>query len=157
MNSNLTPAFLDDATADEIAALSPAELASLREMIGADLAVPLNRQAKLEQGITVRYGERAHAALAPKGMTGTVHLDDDGYDIEVTAPKKVHWDQDKIRDILNAMDESTAEHYAKVIISVEERKYQAAPPAIQATLRDARTVVPGKWKITFARKMAEVA
>ena len=48
--------------------------------------------------------------------------------------KKVTWDQEKLFDQLNKMSPENAKHYGKLVVSVEERKYTAAPPDIKNQL-----------------------
>ena len=154
---NLTPEWLDEATAEEIAALTPATLDTLRTYLDADVTALKTRLGKLEQGITARYGERARAAFAPKGWTGTIHLDDGEYDIEINAAKTVKWVQSQLVEILDALPEDIARHLAKVTVSIDERKYLAALPDIQAKLLPARTVSPGKWKFSFKKRAKQDA
>jgi hypothetical protein len=45
--------------------------------------------------------------------------------------RRSSWDQDKLRDALNAMSPEDAQHYGKLTFAVEERKFTAAPPAIR--------------------------
>jgi len=157
MKHNLTPAYLDEAIADQIAELSPAELDNLREQLAEDLGLLQRRSGRLETGVALRYGERARVALAPKGQVGTIHLDDGEYDVTVTAAKTVEWDEDKLTAILDAMASDIANHLVKVKVAIDERKFLAALPDIQAKLLPARTVKPGKWKITLKRRDAEAA
>ena len=154
---NLTPAWLDEATAEEIAALPPVTLDTLRTYLDADVTALKTRLGKLEQGITVRYGERARAAFAPKGGVGTIHLGDGEHDVTVEAGKTVKWDQNQLVEILDALPEDIARHLAKVTVAIDERKYLAALPDIQAKLLPARAVKPGSWKFSFKRKEREAA
>jgi hypothetical protein len=147
--NNLTPDFLDDATPDDVAALTPDGLEHLKNML-ADDAGALNRRAlKLHDGMLIRYGERVKSELAPKAGVGTAHIDDGEYNVTVTVPKTVEWDQANLMDALAEMSDADAEHYAKYSLSVEERKFNAAPPAIQAKFAAARTIKAGKPKFEF--------
>ena len=67
--------------------------------------------------------------------------------LKATIRKKVTWDQDKLRDQLNKMSPENAKHYGKLVVSVEERKYTAAPPDIKNQLEDCRTVEMGTFSI----------
>ena len=67
--------------------------------------------------------------------------------LKATIRKKVTWDQDKLRDQLNKMSPENAKHYGKLVFSVEERKYTAAPPDIKNQLEDCRTVEMGSFSI----------
>ena len=156
-HSNLTPEWLDEATAEEIAALPPATLDTLRTYLDDDMDRIKQRMSCLEGGITTRYGERARAAFAPKGGTGTVHVEDDDYDITVNADKKVEWDSDGLLKVLDAMDPALAKHYAKLEASIPEAKYKNVPPDIQKEFAPFRTVKPGKWKFSLKKREKEAA
>ena len=45
------------------------------------------------------------------------------------------------------MSPENAKHYGKLVVSVEERKYTAAPPDIKNQLEDCRTVEMGSFSI----------
>ena len=67
--------------------------------------------------------------------------------LKVTVGKKVSWDQDMLRDVLNTMSPEDAQHYGKLTFAVEERKFTAAPPAIRNELQDCRTIAVGSVKV----------
>ena len=72
---------------------------------------------------------------------------DGNYDVAVTFPKKVEWDQSRLLSVLNGMSPEDAKHYASATYKVDERKFVAAPPNVQAQLEYCRTVSVGKIKI----------
>jgi hypothetical protein len=57
------------------------------------------------------------------------------------------WDQNELGVALESMPEEDARHYGKLVLSVEERKYTAAPPAIKKVLEPCRTVEVGAFSI----------
>lgn len=97
------------------------------------------------------YGDRAKAVYqAERKDTGMVHLHaGNTLTLSVERDKDVEWDQAILKTTLSAMDAADRDHYAKVKIAVDERKFSAAPPAIRTALERARTVKPGKMKFTF--------
>ena len=146
---NVQTSMLDRMDAAELAALPPGVLAELQWLVADEMVAAKRRDARLCEAIERRYGDLARAARVKAGKdTGVVHVADGNFDIAVNAPKKIAWDQAKLRAVLDEMTPEDARHYAKLAIAVEEKKYDAAPPAIQALLRDARTVSVGK--ITYA-------
>lgn len=78
---------------------------------------------------------------------GTAQIVEGNQRLKVTVGKKVTWDQDKLRDVLNTMSPEDAQHYGKLTFAVEERKFTAAPPAIRNELQDCRTVEVGAVKV----------
>ena len=93
----------------------------------------------------IKYGDADKASRKISGKdTGTNHILDSGFDVETTIKKDVVWDQDKLMSALDAMADADATHYGKFKVEVDERKFMAAPPAVQASLLPARTVKAGK-------------
>lgn len=142
---------IDNMQIGEIAKLHVSQLALLSE--DADAMAKKAKQYKdwLTGAIAIKYGEAETAMRKAEGKdTGTIHLSDDGYDIESVVKKDVVWDNTKLAAAFDAMDHKDAEHYCKVKLEVEERKFTAAPPAIQALLLPARTLKAGKptFKVT---------
>lgn len=139
----------------ELAALSPEELASLHAE--ADQAL---RDAKavsdwMSAAIELRYADAARRQLVVEGReSGTVRIPDQGFIAVAELPKKVTWDQRALRRALDQMGDDEAQHYAKVALSVEERKFSAAPPAIRALLEPARQIATGKLRVSLERKEA---
>ena len=60
--------------------------------------------------------------------------------LNATFRKKVEWDQVGLMTTLDTMDQEDARHYGKISVTVEERKYATATPAIKAKLEPHRTV-----------------
>jgi len=88
-----------------------------------------------------RYLGRAQDTLRQNGKDfGSVTIEDAGYKLKVNVRKRVEWDEGRLLNILNGMDEDTARHYVSVKYTIPEAKYNNAPPEIQARLSDARTV-----------------
>lgn len=155
MNTNLTPNAISDLDVADLAALSATDLCVLQVQLAGDAKVLKARSEKLNAAIERRYAELARSAYLGAGKdTGTIHLNDAGHDIEVNVPKKVEWDQDVLRSVLDAMPVEQARHFAKVTFAVDERKFSAAIPDIQAALAAARTVKPGKMSITINERKA---
>ena len=142
---------IDGMQVGDIAKLHVAELAMLME--DADEMAKKAKTYKdwLSGAVAIKYEDSTKAAFkdAVKDC-GTVHLTDDGFDIEVEAKKSISWDSGKLAAAFDAMAKDEADHYCKCKLEVDERKYVAAPPAIKALLEPARTMKVGKptYKIT---------
>lgn len=101
-----------------------------------------------------RYAAQIAAAYNAKGADfGTVHVEADGFDIEVNTPKKAEWDQAKLAEIhaeiAAAGDDPT--EFMKVEYAVEEKKYAAWPSYLQTKFEPARTLKPGTRTLKLAR------
>lgn len=101
-------------------------------------------------------GDIAHAYAASDKDFGSVRVSDGGYEIHVDTPKKVEWDQSKLRAIRAAISDSGDDpsEYLKETLTVDERAFAAWPSHIRATFLDARTLKPGSRSIKLVRKEA---
>lgn len=107
----------------------------------------------LSGAVQIKYADVISAAFKVAAKdSGVVHVSDDGFDIEADAKKTVAWDNSKLCAALDAMGAEEADHYAKVTVAVDERKYVSAPHSIKTLLEPARTVKVSKPSITITRK-----
>lgn len=127
-------------------------LANLQEQAEAHLADASQMVAILHGVFTRRYA-------AGLNDTGTHHRTDGGYEIKITVPKNVAWDQAKLVgaiETIKGWEEDPAE-YVDTKLTVSETKYKAWPNAIRDLFTPARTVKPGKPKFEIARAAKEAA
>lgn len=127
-------------------------LANLKDQADAHLA-DASRMVAVLHGVF----ERRYAA----GLngTGTSHRRDGGYDIKITVPKNVSWDQGRLAgavETIKGWGEDPAE-YVETVIKVQEHKYDAWPSAIRDLFEPARTVKPGKAKFELSAAKKEAA
>lgn len=150
---NLHLGILDGADVAQVAAFSPLELAEIQRQLDHKTAILKARKEKIAAALDRKYGEAAHAKRLDAGKdTGSVRLDDGEFQIVADTSKTVKWDQKLLVAALDTMPVETAKHYAKAEYKVDERKFSAAPPDVQALLAPARTVVPGKTTYTIENK-----
>jgi hypothetical protein len=113
------------------------ELAKIDEKIESTVSKPLN-QVRLLQGKD----------------TGTIAAMIEDVEVKQDVPKKVVWDQDKLRKvrakILLAGD--VPDNYMSAKFSISEKSYNAFFPEIKAVFAPAREVKPGKAKLSFKLK-----
>lgn len=131
--------------------LTPTDLFLLSGLLDNDDAIRKAQRTALDAIITRKFADRAKAQyVTDRKDTGTVHVPaSNTLSLTVNVAKTVKWDQDILRATLASMKPADARHYGKVEIKVEEKKYSAAPPDVQAKLGRARTVIPGKMSFTF--------
>ena len=90
-----------------------------------------------------KYGNTARDKLreAGKDFGSTSFMIANNIKLNATFRKKVEWDQAGLMTTLDTqMDADDARHYGKISVTIEERKYTSAPPAIKALLEPHRTV-----------------
>jgi len=140
-------------TVDDLSSMSACQLSRVADTIASQEEAIKSLKLKMQSACERRYGHAVSVALRDKSAdTGTVHINDpDSNDtsIVVNVPKKVDWNQDLLMSALGAMSVEDARHYGKVEVTVEEKKFTAAPESIRFKLAPARTVKPGKPKFTF--------
>ena len=89
------------------------------------------------------YNEARNELASQNKNFGTVIINTDSNHLQmkVNVKKKVSWDQAGLMTTLDTqMDADDARHYGKISVTIEERKYTSAPPAIKALLEPHRTV-----------------
>lgn len=94
-----------------------------------------------------RFAEQARELRQQQGKdTGTVRLDADGYVVIADLPKKVEYDQDRLRQaiafLLNWGEDP--DNYVVTEYKVPESRFAAWPPKIRELFEPARTVRTGK-------------
>lgn len=94
-------------------------------------------------------------ALAAK-ETGTVNVVVDGVTVKHVIPKKVEWDQAKLKskwdEIKKEGDDPTAYIKKKETFTVGEKEFETFAPEVKIFFSDARTVSYGTPQITFEVK-----
>lgn len=105
--------------------------------------------AALEEGFV---SQARDALLADRKDTGTAVLNVGEYNVTVTLPKRVKWDQEVLIDALYKMNTDDARHYVNSTHKIDERKYDSAPDDIKALLLPARTVEVGKPSIKIEER-----
>ena len=102
----------------------------------------------LDGALSVRYKDRATQARAQAEKdTGTVRFDDNGFTVVAELPKRVKWDQQRLKEIADLIATSWGENpadYVKVKFDVSERAYDSWPPRLKELFTPARTVETGK-------------
>ena len=117
------------------------QLLERREELRVVIAGLKEELSDLNEQIQDTWLQQVRDALRADGKDfGTTTIVDNNKKFKATVRKK-----DKLRDQLNTMSPENAQHYGKVVFSVEERKYTAAPPDIKNQLQDCRTVELGAF------------
>ena len=122
------------------------QLIERREELRTVIAGLKEELSDLNEQIQDTWLQQVRDALRADGKDfGSTTIVADNKKFKAKIAKKVTWDQDMLRDRLNNMSPENAQHYGKIVFSVEERKYTAAPPEIRQQLEDCRTVELGSF------------
>jgi hypothetical protein len=149
------PDILTEITESPLETLAAAPLNELDRLFR-DLAVVKERtrlcETTLHGVMNLRYRDCADALRKRAGKsTGTVRFEDAGFVIISDLPKKVEYDQPKLKAAVETLRSwgEDPEEYITLEIKVSEAKYSAWPTAIRALFEPARTLATGKpaWKL----------
>lgn len=128
------------------------ELVQMQELIKGQIEFQKLELSRVEEGIDLIIEKPINQARLQQGKdTGTINLEIENVEVKHDLPKKVVWDQEKMKQIVikikNAGDDP--DKYTTVKYSVSEKQFKSFPPAIQTFFMQAREVKTGKAKITF--------
>lgn len=145
-NTRLEP--LQAMTVAELAALPADRLSALRHDIEKALEDAQSLDDKLDQALDCRYGARARQVRAEQAKdTGTVRFEDNGYLVVADLPKRVKWDQQRLKELVEVIRSGWGEDpedYVKVKLEVSERAFEAWPGRLRELFASARTVETGR-------------
>ena len=101
----------------------------------------------LQSALNQRFGERAQSLRQSAGkQTGTVRLVEAGFEIVADLPKRVEYDQLRLKDAVDTLRSwgEEPDDYVSFEIKVAEARFNAWPPAIRKLFEPARTLKTGK-------------
>lgn len=141
-------AGIDAMSIGDLAILPAATLASLKAQVEQIYEEAHRLDDKLDAALDYRYGPRAHQARAAQEKdTGTVRFEDNGFIVVADLPKRVKWDQQRLKELVELIRSGWGENpadYVKVKFEVSERAYESWPPRLRELFTPARTVETGK-------------
>lgn len=154
-NIPVSAADLPNLTVQQIASLPAADLARLQQEAAASFRKAKAAVDWLDGALSLRYKDRAHQARAQAEKdTGTVRFEDNGFTVVAELPKRVKWDQQRLKEIADLIATSWGENpadYVKVKFDVSERAYDSWPPRLKELFTPARTVETGKASYELVR------
>ena len=124
------------------------DLFEQRKVLKSHIATLKKDIDRIDTELEEAYLTKAKDILATTGKDfGTVYIPEGNQEIKAVVTKKVEWDQGILMKALNEMSEEDAQHYAKMTLAVDERKYTAAPPHVRRILEPARTTRVGSFSV----------
>lgn len=114
-------------------------------------------KVKIEEIIESLVGESLRRSRLLHGKdTGTVVAMVEGIEIKQNLPKRIVWNQDKMKQIVIKIQESgdDPDQYISVKYSISEKQFRDFPLDIRKFFMQAREVNTGKARLTF--KLREV-
>lgn len=147
------PADIAEMSVGQLANLPTQQLYEVDTNLDQAIAWLKSARTKVDAALDQRFGAQGREALRDTGRDfGTAHLKADGLHVKFELPKKVSWDQKKLKAIAERIVASgeVVESYLDVKLAVSESRYTNWPPALQQQFADARTVETGKAAITLS-------
>jgi len=158
-NLMVYPAEIAEMTVNQLAALPPAKLVEATTNLDELLKWAKENRQKLDAAMEMRFGGQGRGALNESGRDfGTVHFNDGPLSVSYDVPKRVSWDQTKLKAIAErivAAGEPLSE-YIDVEFSVSEKRFSAWPTNMKEQFVEARMVKGGKPAIKVEFNGVEV-
>jgi hypothetical protein len=134
--------------AEAIASLTAPELACILDDLGEQKASLARIEDKVRSALDLKYGACARQRRAEEGKdTGVVRFEDNGFVVIADLPKRVKWDQDKLKHaaeiIRSGWGDDPAE-YIKAKLEVSEAAFANWPRPVRELFIPARTVETGR-------------
>lgn len=142
---NMTPA--------EMATLPTGDLAEMQAEVAALADMVKSIKSLLDQAITEKFRTQIEQKYAEKS-TGTAHILDGDYDIEINVQKKIDWDQDLLRAAEKQIKEwgDNTEEYMSITRKVSESAWKSWPTRLKEMFADARTEYTAKPQFKISKK-----
>lgn len=141
----------------ELANLSAEQLYQL--WVDNSLSLDSSRKLKqwLESAIALKYQDQIKSKRARLDKeTGIIHIEDDGIKISADIHKKVEWQQDVLKKIVDDLKQSNVDtsEYVNVTYKVPESKYVSWPKSVQHIFDAARLLRTGipSYKLSKLQK-----
>jgi hypothetical protein len=133
--------------AAELEAMPLAELNELIQRVSSAEESARQYNQFLQLVMHHRFGGRAHQLRQEMGKTtGTVRFEDEGFIVISDLPKRPEYDQQKLKDAIEALRKwgEAPEDYVGIEVKVSETKFGAWPTAVRELFEPARTIRVGK-------------
>ena len=160
MSNRVTIDQLSELTMGEVSSLPLDQLAALVDDVAERKAALSSASEILTAALEKRFGASIRDAMREQNKdTGTVRVEAGDFVAVADVPKKVEWNDAKLRAAvkqLTDMGEDTAE-YVDTKLTVSEAKFKAWPTALKKLFEPARTVKTGKLTIKLEALKREAA
>ena len=151
---SIFPADIAEMSAAQLAKLPAHQLYEVDTNLDQAIAWLKSARAKVDLALDQRFGTQGRETLRDTARDfGTAHFNVDGLHVKFELPKKVSWDQKKLKAIAERIVASgeVVEIYLDVKLAVPESRFNNWPPALQQQFVDARTVEAGKATFELSR------
>lgn len=137
-----------DLDPEAVASLTAPELACILDDLAEQKASLARIEDKVRSALDLKYGARAKQRRAEEGKdTGVVRFEDNGFVVIADLPKRVKWDQEKLKhaaEIIRSGWGDDPADYLKVKLEVSEAAFANWPRPVRELFIPARTVETGR-------------
>ena len=137
-----------DLDVEAIAALTAPELACILDDLAEQKAGLALIEDKVRNALDRKYGARARQRRAEESKdTGVVRFEDNGFVVVADLPKRVRWDQAKLKHAIEIIRTGWGDdpaEYVKVKLEVSEAAFANWPRPVRELFIPARTVETGR-------------
>ncbi len=133
---------------EAVAALAAPELACIMDDLAEQKASLALIEERVRAALDRKYGARARQRRAEENKdTGIVRFEDDGFIVIADLPKRVKWDQEKLKHAIEIIRSGWGDDpadYVKTKIDVSEAAFNNWPRPVRELFIPARTVETGR-------------
>jgi hypothetical protein len=137
-----------DLEVEAVAALTAPELACIMDDLAEQKASLALIDDKVRTALDRKYGARARQRRAEESKdTGVVRFEDNGFIVVADLPKRVKWDQAKLKHAIEIIRSGWGDdpaEYVKVKLEVSESAFANWPRPVRELFVPARTVETGR-------------
>ena len=151
---SIFPADIAEMSIAQLASLPTHQLYEVDANIDKAITWLKGARTKMDSALEQRFGAQGRETLHDSARDfGTAHFNVDGVHVKYELPKKVSWDQKKLKAIAERIVASgeAVESYLDVKLAISETRYTNWPPSLQQQFADARTVDAGKATFELSR------
>ena len=156
---SIFPADIAEMSIAQLASLPTQQLCEVDANIDKAITWLKGARTKVDAALEQRFGGQGREVLHDSARDfGTAHFNVDGVHVKYELPKKVSWDQKKLKAIAERIVASgeSVESYLDVKLAISETRYTNWPPSLQQQFADARTVDAGKATFELSRDVGGV-
>lgn len=157
--NEITLADIPNLPIGKLSTLPPEQLLSLQDQAEKNLKRAKILKDWLDSSVSLKYREvAANIRQLDSKNSGTIHFTDGDYKITSVLPKKIEWDQERLKDVVIAIKQhgENPDEYVESSYRVSETKYTAWPEHIKNIFKPARLFKVGKESFVITTPSKEV-
>ena len=159
MNSKITLSQVSNIHIGKLADLPADQLMDLQQQAADHFEKAKRLKEWIDAAISIKYQNDISLLRNKQNKaTGSIYLRDGSFKVTSIIPKKVDWDQEKLKDVVSAIKKhgDNVDEYVETSYKISETKYSAWPEHIKNIFKPARVVRTGKESFKIEANDKEV-